>query len=357
MIAVFALTERGAVLAKRIGEIYPQAHLYIPTKHKETIQGKDIRYYDTPLKNVITNCWPQYDYFVFIMAAGIVVRTIAPLLENKLKDPAVMVVDEKGQNVISLLSGHFGGANEFTNELAKELKANAVITTASDVEGIPAFDDLARKNNCVMENVQGLRDIAAAMLEGKLIALYSTVNIKLQLPDNVKIIDDLAQVDVSNFAGLVCITEKADINTDNISRKNITFVILRPKNIIIGIGCRKGMENEKIMSALSLVLEKNNISEKSVVCLATIELKKDEPGLVQAGTELNVPLKWVTADEINKIESNFTSSEFVKTQVGVGAVCEPAAWLMAVKPILLTTKTAVSGVTVAVVKDLATFIA
>lgn len=350
MIAVIALTQRGGVLGKRICKKYPEADLYIPMKYNENLPG--YRYFSDNLYKLVADVWSQYNYFVFIMATGIVVRTIAPLLKSKLKDPAVVVLDERGKNVISLLSGHFGGANDFTKELAHELQTNAVITTASDIQGIPAFDDIARKNNCVMENVKDLKEIAMAMLEEQTIALYATLPLEIVFPDNVKIVDNIDEI-CNTSKAIVCITERADISCDSLVRKEIPFVILRPKNIIIGIGCRKGVKKEIILSSIRSVLQENNISEKSVAKLSTIELKKNEPGIIEAAKELNAPLKWHTAEEIKKIESNFSLSEFVNKQVGVGAVCEPAAWLSTKKPLMIAKKRAMSKTTISVVKDIA----
>lgn len=344
MIAIIALTKDAVKLGLKLEKFHPQADLFIPLRHREEFAS--CNYIQDKFSVFIEKIWNNYTHYIFIMAAGIVVRSIAPLIKHKLEDPAVLVLDEKGQYVISLLAGHFGGANVLAQDIAREIGGQPVITTASDVEGIPALDELARRNCCCLENIRNLKDIAVALIEGKPLALLCTVKIKPEFPDNVKIIDAPAQLP-KLYQGVIFITEKSV----EFTKKEIPYVILRPRNIIIGVGCRKGKNKEDILLAIRQTLQELGLSEKSIQAVATIELKKNEPGLVEAANELGVPLKWVKAQEIQRIEHNFSCSEFVKKQVGVGAVAEPAAYLTADDPVLVGNKSKFSGITTAVVVD------
>ncbi len=347
MLAIIALTKDAVKLGFELKESYPQADLFIPLRHKGEVAS--CNYIQDKFSIFIEKIWPKYTNLIFIMAAGIVVRSIAPLIRNKLEDPAVLVIDEKGYFVISLLAGHFGGANALAQEIAREIGGQAVITTASDVEGIPALDDLARRNCCIMENIRDLKDIAVALIEHKPVALCSTVKIKPQFPDNVDIIDDLEGL-ARHYQGVILITEK-NKELGELKNQEIPYVILRPRNVIIGVGCRKGKSKDDILQAIQQTVEETGLNINTIQALATIELKKDEPGLVEAALELGVPLKWVKAQEIQRVEHNFPCSEFVKKQVGAGAVAEPAAYLIADNPLVVSEKRKFAGITTAVVID------
>jgi len=354
MMAVLALTSKAAALGGRVREAFPGADLFVPERYRSGYPGSLA--IEDSLGTFVSFLWPRYTRFVFVMAAGIVVRTVAPLLKSKLEDPAVVVLDEQGRYAIPLLSGHLGGANELAREIAARVGAVPVITTASDVEGIPAVDDLARNNNGFLENLQDWKKIALALLEQKPVGLYSTVGLEADFPPYVRRLDSPDDTgspsDVKGMLqGMIYITEKILG-----AKPAVPHVILRPRNIIVGIGCKKGKTKQEITAAVEQVLHGLQVSPCSIAHLATVELKKDEPGLVETAAALGVPLKWVSAGEIKEVEEMFCCSEFVSTKVGAGAVAEPSAWLTARKPHLLTPKVVFSGITIAVVKDLSVVI-
>lgn len=370
MLAIFALTGNALQLAERIKKEIPAAEIYRPGPSP----GKE----DNPLGHrsfseggfaaCVAAVWPRCSQLVFIMAAGIVVRTIAPLLRGKKLDPAVVVLDEKGEFVISLLSGHWGGANDLARRIAACLNATPVITTATDVEGLPALDDLARKNGCILENGEDWKSIAMSLLEKKKTALYCTVEIEAVFPECVEKISSLEEIKESH-RGLICITEHEPLWPDRpgipgipsvpgVSGPSISgvpdipYVVLRPRNIIAGVGCRKGKSKEEICAALTQTLQASGISPHSLRSLATIDLKKEEKGLLEACADLGIPLLSFTACELQAVESRFKTSEFVKSRTGAGSVAEASAWLAASVPQLVAAKTCYSGITVALVKDL-----
>ena len=347
MIGIFAFTKPAVKLGLKIKKLYNESDLFVSVRNINVdaeckpIEGK---FNDFLAKN-----WDKYDSFIMIMATGIVVRSIANLIKHKSVDPGVLVVDQKGEFVIPLLSGHLGGANELANELAKKIKATAVITTASDVQGVPAIDDIARKNNCEIEKLPMIKDIASLIIENKEVALYTSVKLDLHFLGNFHVFESFHKDKFLNYPGVICMTEQI---INDFRYNEVPNVWLRPKNIIVGIGCKKGKSKEDILKAIQSSMKENNISMKSIKCIATVEIKKDEEGIVKTTEELGVPLKWYTINEIKKIEDNFSQSKFVKQTIGVGAVCEPSAYLAAEKPLLISHKTSYEGITIALVKDL-----
>lgn len=366
MTAVLALTARGAALgAKLQRKLGSMAHLYVPVRYRQ--EYRDCFYLESSLSETIKSIWSNYRRFVFIMAAGIVVRTIAPLLVSKSQDPAVVVLDEQGEHVIALLSGHLGGANALAREIAGLLQARPVITTATDVEGIPALDDLARRYGWKLEKQENWKRVALDILENKRVAFYSSVVNDLEFPDNVTCLENLPDEGAAGGAAgqgtvlerikacssALYITERAELPGEAAA---LPYVLLRPKNLVVGLGCRRGTAKEAVLKAIEEMLAGLNLNLSCISHLATMELKKDEPGLLSAAAQLGVPLRWVTREEIRRVAAagvSFKCSPFVEAQVGVGAVAEPAAWLTAKKPRLLAGKTRFPGITAAVVKDLA----
>lgn len=361
--AIVALTATAVKLGRRLKREFPAARLYVPERHQESLEDGCIM--AGGLQTTIASLWDECSQFIFIMAAGIVIRSVAPLLRDKTKDPAVIVMDEKGRFVVPLLSGHLGGANELAAVIGEKTGAVPVITTATDVEGIPALDDLARKNGCVIENMSDWKKIAMSLLEGKNVGMYATVKVKAEFPPQVQIVRlkscDGTEKDCSGsqengvndileskkLQGMIYITEKEKV----VERTGVPYVVLRPRNIIVGVGCRKGKKKSDILVAVRDCLEGLGININSILHLATIDFKREEKGLQEAARELNVPLMCVNAEEIQRVEGKFVGSQFVKKQVGVTAVAEPAAWLTAKEPQVLASKTCYPGITVAIVKD------
>lgn len=346
--AVLALTKKAAELGLKIRELYPQARLLLPGRLEQDYPGH--AYFQGALGPFLKTCWQEYTRLVFIMASGIVVRVIAPLIWDKKNDPAVLVLDERGRYVIPLLSGHLGGANELANELAAALCAQAVLTTATDVEGIPALDDLARRNHCHLENLEQWKKVALSLLEGEPIALYSTVRVNPVFPENVTRVETVEEINKGSFRGVIFITEEVLNQEKELSH---CCVILRPRNIMVGVGCRKGKPAGEIISAIEITLDKLKISPYSVAALASISIKEEEQGLLEAARHLGVPIKFFSAVQLQELHGQVLSSDFVLENTGTGAVAEPAARLAAREPRILAGKTCHPGITVAVTKDLA----
>lgn len=321
-IGYFSLTSRGRALAhqlneKRAGKIFEKENF----------------------KSNVEAAWETCDALVFIMAAGIVVRTIAPLIRKKTQDPAVVVMDQKGAFAISLLSGHLGGANALAIEMAKISRGQPVITTATDVEGVLAFDMFAQENDLEIINIEAMKYISNAMVENRRVDLVTGLEINGQLPKNLFRMDKPG----ANPAVTVGYREPEEI------REGTPVLELASRQLVLGIGCKKDRDPEDILEAFRDFARSERIYAASICRIATIELKKDEPGILNLARALDVPVVIVDNDAINDLESEriVETSDFVRKVTGVGSVSEASAYVASGYGELLKGKTKYKGITFA----------
>lgn len=275
----------------------------------------------------------DYDGIVFIAATGIAVRLSAPFLQDKATDPAIVVVDDLGRYAISLVSGHLGGANALAERVAAILGCQPIITTASDSRGIEAVDLFAQQHGLHIANVREAATITALMVAGQPIQFVSEIDARIHYPH---LVDDGA-------VGAIFVTSQAHVACD------LPCCLLHPKTLHVGIGCRRGKTQAEILTAITQVFERHNLSLHSIKSLATIDVKQDEPGLHAACTALGCELRIYTKQEIARIQDRFAASPLVQKKIGVSAVCEPCACLAGDD--LIVGKTALVGVTVAVSRE------
>lgn len=298
------------------------------------------------------------DLIVFFTAMGIAVRSIAPYIRHKSVDPAVVVADECGRYSISLLSGHHGGANQYAREIAELTGAEPVITTATDSEGKFAVDEFARVNDLEVTDWELAKRISAEILSGGEIALYDedqnltavSENGKIfemekkclpQMPENLKY-----GIMISNKKGLDGKRpDKEKSNQQTLCCERLLQLI--PKNIYLGIGCKKGTDSEKIQMAVEEALERANISSRAVIKAASINLKANEPGILEFCGRYGIEFVTFSKDELLKVEGSVSGSTFVEQVTGVDNVCERSA-LAASGGRLILPKQVFAGVTVAV---------
>ncbi|MGE4214412.1 MAG: cobalt-precorrin 5A hydrolase [Anaerotignaceae bacterium] len=283
------------------------------------------------LKDWVAEGFEKKQCMVFIGAAGIAVRSIAPFVKDKLTDPAVIVIDEKGEFVIPILSGHVGGGNAIAKELSQAIRATAVITTATDVNNLFAVDTFAVFNNLIIKEREVAKKISAEILNGKEIGFYSEIELKGKIPEN------LTQKENGYLGFAISIYKK--------NRFEETLHLV-PKAVVLGIGCKKGKLVEKIEQAVFNALNEYNIDILSVAEVATIDIKKNEKGLIDFCKKMNIKLRCFSAEELKKVEGSFTQSDFVKKTTGVDNVCERAAVLSSSGKLIIK-KTMGDGVTVA----------
>lgn len=249
------------------------------------------------------DCFAKRIPLVVVGAVAIAVRMIAPCIGSKTEDIPVIVIDELGNYVIPVLSGHIGGANDIAAMLAGLLEAEAVITTATDINGSAAIDVMARDNNLTIVNKDGIKKVSQKVLKGEAV----TVSIKGYPPkENVDVIVSDCKEDINKAA-----------------------LLLRPKKYIVGIGCKKGKTFGEIYDFFREVTEKYNIDESDIGAIASIDLKKDEAGINTLSRKLKIPFVTYEKEMLSDVPGDFSGSDFVKNTVGVDNVCERAAVLLA----------------------------
>ena len=304
---------------------------------------------------------------IFIGAAGIAVRAIAPYIEDKTKDPAVIVIDEAGKNVIPLLSGHIGGGVREAKRIAELLGAHLVVTTASDVSGEFAVDVFASENGFAISDMKKAKEFTARLLEEKE-AVYEVdaeiagmpfydvdtgyANVVRQLADGyscgscAKYADNEANedcIDAENAVGKSFekendfVRNKAFFTISFRQDKSESGVLnLIPKCIVIGVGCKKGTPYEKLLAFVEDKLSEHNIDKRAVSVLASADIKKEEEGLIRVAKELEAEFKVFSSDVLMAQEGEFTASEFVKSITGTDNVCERAVAACGCKKIIVT---------------------
>jgi cobalt-precorrin 5A hydrolase len=326
--AIISFNKQGEELAEKF-KTNINAELYIKSD-----------YNNCTLSELIGELMGKYKALIFISSTGIAVRAIAPYIKSKDIDPAVIVIDILGKFVISLLSGHLGGANELAAKIADIIKAELIITTATDNLGLVAPDIIAKENNLVIDDLKKAKKIASLLVEGKKVAFFDEEN-KIKVPKGYT--DNLEEAQ-----GVVHVTNKInkDSNLDMLEQSRLQLI---RRNIILGIGCRKSYSPEKMRNIVLEKLDEFNIDKRSVKTIATVEVKKDETAIIELSQYLKAELKISTLEEIKTIQDKYKGSDFVEKSIGVRAVCEPCVELAG--GIHLTNKISCEGMTICIGRE------
>lgn len=331
-LAIISVTEKGRKLALRLQE---------KLENDSTIIKLDL--YHKNVKKNMMKLFDNYDAIIGIMASGILIRNFAPFIVSKLIDPAILNMDENGKFVVSMLSGHMGGANKLTLKIAYLINAEPVITTASDVNNFLGIDVLASDLFFNIKNPENIVHINKAILDNE--ALIFRVNknsnfsfVKDYLKNNTLEIDVSFEYD--------CNIKPTEIEVIS-SNANL---ILTKRDFVVGIGCKKGKSMDEIKIAIEKSLNQLNLTLNRIDCLASGEVKKNEKGILNLAEILDVPIYFVEIEKIKLFTSNDIShSKFVKKQFGIPGVCEPSALIIAgFDSELIYKKTAYNGVTIAI---------
>lgn len=322
-IAILSITQNGKSLGLNIKNNIKNADLYF-IKRDIVENETNVIHINKRLKDFVPEIFNQYDYIIFIMATGIVIRTIAPLVVSKFSDPAILVTDEKGKNIISLLSGHMGGANEMTLYISDLINSNPVITTATDINEKSSLDMIAKKLNAHIDNFRdNVLKINSMIVNNEKVGLFVDGN---YLVDTRGFVLDEKNT-LKDIDNIVVISNKVSIDTNlDFSNKNIIKVI--PKDIVIGIGCRRDTDSEYMKDSLVDFLEQQNIDINAIKEIGSIDVKKDEKAILNLSKYLRVPFKIFTKEEISQVDYLYDKSEWVKKSVGVYSVAEPVAHLL-----------------------------
>ena len=348
-LAVWAVTPNGVKLADRLADNLPEADIYVS---RNLAEEKPIHIRFEKLSATLEEKFVHYTGHVFIMSTGIVVRLLAPLIQSKIKDPAVVVVDDLGINAISVLSGHIGGANELTRKIAQVIGANPVITTATDINGVPAIDMLAIENGLVIENPGAIKTVNMALLKKEEIRLHDPFNflagkLEYMAPATFKI----SRFDIQKYLQQLDIIKKPIVYIDDVvTDLSSTILILRPPTLVAGIGCNRGTDPQEISAHLKKVLESHGLAPTSLKCLASIDVKNDEAGLIEVAESLELPLVFFNREQLSQVKGVENPSPIVEKHVGVKSVCEAAAILASRGGTLIVPKQSTQNATVAIAR-------
>ena len=372
-LAVLALTKGGAETAFRLAEKLPgkelnggrpgvyrssrvgEVKVFLPQKLGALVPAGEL--YAGPTAGLIAEIFHRFDGLVLIMAAGIGMRALAPLLQGKDRDPAVVLVDEKGRFAVSLLSGHLGGANDLARSVAAVLQGTPVITTSTDVQGRLAVDVLARDLGAKIEPVEGIVRVNSALARGDRVTLLCDRVLPLG-KDHPLFQDPCWEVvtaagDMSEQARELGVKgEPVVVLTSRTGPGGV--LSLRPPTIVAGVGCRRGTTEEAVIEALRDAMAQAGQSVLSLKKISSIEGKSAEEGILRAAESLGVDTEFYPAGVLAGILSErpgLARSEFVYEQMGVGGVCEPASLAGCRQGRLILGKQARQGVTVALAEE------
>jgi cobalt-precorrin 5A hydrolase len=352
-IAVVAITRQGVETALKIGQVLENSGLtckvYSPKKYSQN----GVIPLEQKLSDFIKDNYSQVDAIVGVMAAGIIIRAVAPLLESKLTDPAVIGLDAAGKFVISLLSGHYGGANELTKIIAEGIGGIAVITTASDALGKQSVDDLARLLHLSIQNPESLVSVNSAIVNGDRVVVVLNGNVDIPL-DQIGCVEikkaenGIRALEIINDydAGIIITSEPLTIYSFV-----KPFTILKKMRTVVGLGARKESSIDSIIQAVWTGLKLAHVSINSVDCFATVDIKQGSPQMLKAIEQLGKPLEFLSVEALRSLSHSDLSpdSKMVQEKIGVGGVCERAALIVAGKNSkLILKKTKLNGVTVAI---------
>jgi cobalt-precorrin 5A hydrolase len=329
--AIVAITKHGVDIARKLGRSFQNADVYYMSKfEKGDEQTRGIQMFTGSVRLLLPSLFESYQGIIIIISLGAVVRMIAPLLKDKKTDPAVVVIDDKAEHVISVLSGHIGGANELTREVAAALQARPVITTASDVQQTIPVDLFGKRYGWVWESAEKLTPVSAAVVNEEQIAVVQESGEKewwhydRPLPENIKVYSSVAEALEADYSAALVVTHRNLTEQEHQILHN--GVLYRPKVIVLGMGCNRGTSAEEIEAVIHETLEELNFSPKSVKALCTIDLKKDETGLLEVVQKNGWEFVYYSPDELNTVKIE-QPSETVFTYTGAYGVSEPAALL------------------------------
>ena len=322
-ISVLAITKNGINIGQTLKEFFPEWSIFAPAKFSN--QNNSITWYSEPTSEKIVKLFKNNDAIICLFSLGAVIRLIAPHLKDKKTDPAVIVIDDKTNFVISVLSGHIGGANELTEKIAEKLQAQPVITTAADVNKTIAVDLVGRDFGWKIDDDSNVTRISAHMVNEEPIGVFQEIGEKnwyKQLPKNVSLYNTLDELKNSKSKANLIISDK--IIDDDLSSES---VIYRHQSLVIGIGLHWDTSKETIKEGINDCLDKFKLSSKSIAKLVSIKKPEDVQGLIDAGKEMGVPVEYVEREDLAKVTAP-NPSDTVKAFEGTASVSEAAAILV-----------------------------
>ena len=333
-VGIIAFTTNGCRTAKSVAGAFPEDKVELFAK--STSDELDLTHVDCSMRQWTKQAFESYDAIVFVGAIGIAVREIAPFVKSKDVDPAIISVDEKGRFSVPILAGHIGGANALAVRIAGVTGALPVVTTATDINGKIAIDSFAVNNNLTIMSLKAAKDVAARILAGDPVGFLCEVPVNGEVPPELKGPAD-------SPTGVYIGTESKAPFANTLH--------LMPRDLVLGIGCRRGTPQADIEDMVVKALKEAGVCMERVRAAASIDLKKDEKGLLDFAAEHRIPITFYTSDELNALEGEFSKSNFVQSVTAVDCVCERSAVKASRNGRIILRKFAGNGVTVAITAE------
>ena len=321
-IAVLAITKNGINMSLRIKEHFSDFEIFAPVKFSDN-NGK-IQWYDESTTQKIVDLFKSNDGIVCLFSLGAVIRLLAPHIKDKKTDPAVIVIDDNANFVISVLSGHLGGANELSNEIAEKIGSTPVITTAADVNKTIAVDLVGKKFGWKIDDDSNVTRISAFMVNKEKIGIFQNIGKKEwwkeKLPENITFFSNIEDLKASESKGYLIITND-QIDDESVLKNSVVY---RVPDLVVGIGLHWDTSKEIILNGVNETLKKFELKQKQIARFVSIKKEKDVIGLIELGKEMNIPIEYIDREDLATITAP-NPSETVQAFEGTASVSEAAA--------------------------------
>ena len=321
-IAVLGITKNGIKIGLRLKEYFPNFEVFAPIKFSDN--NEKIQWYDESTSQKIVDLFKKHDGIICLFSLGAVIRLLAPHIKDKKTDPAVIVIDDNANFVISVLSGHLGGANELSNEIAEKMDATSVITTAADVNKTIAVDLVGKKFGWKIDDDSNVTRISAFMVNKEKIGVFQNVGQKEwwegKLPENITFFSNIEDLKNSDSKGYLIITNDK-IENEEVLRDSVVY---RVPNLVVGIGLHWDTSKETISNGVNETLEKFGLKQNQIARFVSIKKDKDVVGLIELGKEMKVQVEYIDREELATISAP-NPSKTVQAFEGTASVSEAAA--------------------------------
>ena len=321
-IAVLAITKNGIEMSLKLKEHFSDFEIFAPVKFSDN-NGK-IQWYDESTTQKIVDLFKSNDGIVCLFSLGAVIRLLAPHIKDKKTDPAVIVIDDNANFVISVLSGHLGGANELSNEIAEKIGSTPVITTAADVNKTIAVDLVGKEFGWKIDDDSNVTRISAFMVNKEKIGIFQNIGKKEwwkgKFPENITFFSNIEDLKASESKGYLIITND-QIDDESVLKNSVVY---RVPDLVVGIGLHWDTSKETILNGVNETLKKFELKQKQIVRFVSIKKEKDVIGLIELGREMNIPIEYIDREELATITAP-NPSETVQAFEGTASVSEAAA--------------------------------
>jgi cobalt-precorrin 5A hydrolase len=321
-IAVLAITKNGIKIGLKLKEYFSDFEIFAPIKFSN--DNEKIQWYENSTTQKIVDLFKNNDGIICLFSLGAVIRLLAPHIKDKKTDPAVIVIDDNANFVISVLSGHLGGANELSNEIAEKMGSTPIITTAADVNKTIAVDLVGREFGWKINDDSNVTRISAFMVNKEKIGVFQNIGKKEwwkgKLPENITFFSDMKELKDSDSKAYLIITND-EINDEEVEKDSVVY---RVPNLVVGIGLHWNTSKETILNGVNETLEKFELKQNQIARFVSIKKDKDVIGLIELGKEMNIPIEYIDREELATITAP-NPSKTVQAFEGTASVSEAAA--------------------------------